>query len=78
MVGQIVAGVGEFEFNVLKEFFRVVVGQVFKMSFGEFFGVAAATFGFVEGPEGIELNENAEALWERQGAALLNFAIGFA
>jgi hypothetical protein len=48
VVGKVVTGVGEFDFDVCVELFWIGSREVVEFCFGEFFSVTAAAFGFVK------------------------------
>ena len=77
-MGEVVTGVGEFDADVLEELFGVVGSEVVEFGLGEFFGVPAAAFGFVEVGESFQVNVQSEAVGRLLGAVLLDGAIGLA
>ena len=76
MMGEVVTGVGEFDFDVLEKLFGIRVGDFVETSFSELFGVAAAAFRCVKIPEGVEADVKVEADGRRLRATFFNVAIG--
>ena len=73
-MGQVVAGMGEFDFDVLEKLLGIIASYVVEMRFGEFFGVTPAAFGFVKTTEGGEMNMDVEAVGRRGGAKFADVA----
>lgn len=78
VIGEVIAGVGEFDFDILKQLCWIIFDQVMELSLGQLFSVTKAAFGFEKEAEGFQVDLDAKALRGRLGARFLNATEGFA
>ena len=76
MVSQFVAGVCEFNFDVLDDFVGICRGQFVEFRLGKFFGVAPTAFCLVEANKSGVMNSQAKAFGRWFCAVKSNFAKG--